>query len=82
MLPIERHVPREFIHQQPRGEADIRAAVFQNPGRGRQGEDLRAGFELDHRPPILQDIIGARALGDPVSHLLADDLVLIGRESL
>ncbi len=27
-------------------------------------------------------MIGARALGDPVRHLLADDLVLIGRESL
>src|SRR5208282_5536893 len=77
MLPIERQVPGELIHQQPRDEADIRSALLQNPGRRRQGEDLRAALELDHRPPILQDLVGPRALRDPVSHLLADDLVLI-----
>jgi hypothetical protein len=35
MLAIQGNVPSEFIHQQPGGEADIRAAAFQHPSRGR-----------------------------------------------
>src|SRR6202030_1654523 len=47
MLAVKRDVPREFIHQQPSAEADIRSAALQDPVRGRQSEDLPAGFELD-----------------------------------
>ena len=65
----------------PGREAHIRAAALQDPRGAGRARICARGFELDHRPAVLQDMIGARALGDPVGHLLADDLVLIGREA-
>ena len=82
MLAIQRNVPGELIHQQPRGKAHVRPATVQNARRCWQAEDLCAGLDLDDGSADLQNMVGARALGDPVSHLLADDLVLIGRQTL
>ena len=81
MLAIQRDVPGELVHEQPGGEADVGAAAFQNPGRCRQTDDLCARLDLNYRPADFEDMVGARSLGNPVRHLLADHLVLIGRQA-
>ena len=82
MLAIERQVPGELIHQQPGDEAHIGPAAVQDPRRRRHGEDLCGLLSLHHGPTVLQDLVAARALGEPVGDLLADDLELIRREAL
>jgi hypothetical protein len=78
MLAVERQVPGELVDQKPSGETHIRAAPLQYPLGCRQGEDLRGAPDFDHRPAVLEDLIAPRTLGNPVGHLLADDLVLVG----
>ena len=82
MLAVQRQVVEELVHQQPGQEADIGAPALQNGGRGRRAVQGLLVLALDEAAHVLEDDVAARALGQTMGDLLADDLVGVFAEPL
>src|SRR5690348_14472749 len=75
-------MPSEFVDQEPREKAHISAAALDHAGRSRRAVDRLSGAALHHRAHVLEDDVAAGPLSQAMGNLLADDLELVGIESL
>ncbi len=88
VLPIQRQVVAELVHQQPRQEAHVGPAALEHPGwrrRAHDGRGARCGinvFALDHRAHIVDHDVAAGSLRQAIAVLGTDELVLIRSETL
>ena len=82
VLPVQRKLPRELVHQQPDDEAHIGAAALDDAQWCRRAVQRLRVVALDHRAHVLQDHVAAGSLRQAVAGLLADHLVLVGTELL
>ncbi|EXI65328.1 MAG: hypothetical protein AW08_03247 [Candidatus Accumulibacter adjunctus] len=82
VLAIQRQVVGELVDQQAGNEAHVRPAAVDDVARRRRADERFAGLELHHRPAILDHDVTPGALCETVAFLVADDLVVFGREAL
>ena len=60
-LAVKRDVPREFIHQQPSAEADIRSATLQDPVLGWQASAFDTSYCISDNTTWLEgDLAGVQ----------------------
>ena len=80
VLAIQRQVVEELVDDQAGEEAHIRAPALQHRRRGARTGQGGCLLELDHRAHVPEHHVAARALGQAMGHLLADDLIGVRRQ--
>jgi hypothetical protein len=82
MLTVKRQVVGEFVDQQSGDETYISAATLDDSYRRTRADDDLRRLDFDHWTPIFENDGAARALGQPVTVFVADDLEGLRRQSL
>ncbi len=81
MLAIQWQVVGKFVNQQSGDEADVGPAALNDTGRRVGADQCLVTLELDYRPAILDHHVATRPLRQAIAVLVADDLVVLGREA-